>query len=206
MPIEIRHKKTNEVQSNGIIGNSMACGHCDQPISGVWVALDTPYSCLVHEQCVTLFKFDQKARTRDGAGRKEIADHFDWMLKTLHNLSQQKWFQNDKRITPERKQAFQELLLTHQALRNAGVLSEDKPPPPEYAEAFERELAAERAVRDEREATNKRRAEVKAALAKAADDKDKAEEAGAKIIGTEPAKPKPKAFMYRGATKTELVK
>lgn len=205
MPIELRHKKTNQVQAMGILGNSMRCGHCDNEINGTWVALDDPYYCLIHEQCISLFDFNRKARTQDGEGRKEISQHFDWMLKTLHDLSQKRWFQEDKRMTEERKLAFQELLKTHQALRNARVIV-DQPPPPEYAAEYEKAIAAEKAERDERVAKMKARAELKKKFGTADDKKE--DEAADKdkevVVETLPeARPKPKAFIYRGGQKME---
>jgi hypothetical protein len=68
MPLVIKNKRTGQVDGNGVVGNSLLCGHCNQPcLEGkTWIALDEPYHCLVHETCLTLFEYNKLARTMQG--------------------------------------------------------------------------------------------------------------------------------------------
>lgn len=125
MPLEVKDKRTGKVVANGVTGNSLKCGHCDQPcLDGkTWIALDEPYHCLIHESCYSLFEFNGLPRTVKGSGREKARENMDEILTALHQMSSRPWFQ--KRGVPDRyKQALQQLMLVHQSLRTMGVIKD----------------------------------------------------------------------------------
>lgn len=155
MPLEIKNKRSGKVEANGVVGNSLRCGHCDTNIveGSTWIALDDPYHCLIHEQCISLFNFNGELRSIKGKGRAEARENMDWILSVVERMVHNKYFQ--MKFNEERKRALQQLCLTHQALRSAGVIKE-VPAPDEYAQSYatyvrEEQEKRERKARKDRE-------------------------------------------------------
>lgn len=123
MPLEIKNKRTKKVEANGVVCNSLICGHCNQPVleGTTWIALDDPYHCIIHEPCVSLFNYDEKLRTAKSEGRKKAIKEMDDIVETVNQMVTRPWFQ--KRGVPKAYQeALQQLVMVHQALRTSGVI------------------------------------------------------------------------------------
>ena len=127
MPLQIKNKRTGKVEGVAYIGNTLKCGHCDQPIlEGYgWLSLDAPYYCLLHETCLNMFEFDGLPRTGKGKGRRAAQDNLDEILESLNQMVSRPWFQ--KRGVPEKyKKALQDLMFIHQSLRVSGIIKDDE--------------------------------------------------------------------------------
>lgn len=66
--------KDGKIKTHLMTGNSLVCGHCDMaiPEGEMWLAMDEPYCCLVHQACLNSFTFDGERRTVKGDGRVKI--------------------------------------------------------------------------------------------------------------------------------------
>lgn len=127
MPLEIKDKRTKKVQACAVAGNTLRCGHCDVPLRDQhrWLAIDDPYFCLVHETCLSMFSFDGTPRLARSPGRQKAAAEMDHILTTLSDMTSKPWFRATKTISPERKQALQQLMLIHQSLRTAECIADN---------------------------------------------------------------------------------
>jgi hypothetical protein len=123
MPLVIKDPRTQKVLADGVIGNTIRCGHCDMPIvdNTTWIALDDPYFCLVHETCSTLFKYNSVMRSATSLGRQEARSELDSMQRELHRMIQGAWWQKSA-STKRYHHALQQMLLLHQSLRTSRVI------------------------------------------------------------------------------------
>jgi len=131
MPIEIKNKRTGEFQANGVVGNTIRCGHCNYPIvdDTRWFALDDPFFCLVHETCLTLFDFNNKmSRLNLSMGRTAAVKAMDKDVVTLQQMITRPWWQN-RGVPLAYQQALQHLLAVHVSLRTAKVIVDDDAAP-----------------------------------------------------------------------------
>jgi hypothetical protein len=125
MPLEVKNKRTGQVEGYAVIGNTLKCGHCDVEIraDGEWYALDDPYFCLIHPTCLTVFEYNKKARTQKSQGRQEVSEKMDYILQSVNKMISRPWFQ--KRGVPvEYQKALQDLLMIHQSLRMTGTIKD----------------------------------------------------------------------------------
>lgn len=123
MPLEIKDRSTGDVKANGITGNTLRCGGCGYEIldDTVWIALDDPYYCLIHQTCLGQFKFDGMARSANSNGREKMNKELDDMQKQLHQMISRPWWKNNAGAKHYHR-ALVEMLLLHQSLRSSNVI------------------------------------------------------------------------------------
>ncbi len=85
--------------AHATVGNSTRCGHCDMPIidgQPYW-ALDDPYVCLVHENCMRHFHFNGKPRQAGGAEIARLKEEMSTDEEVVAKYMQSAFFRS-KRI------------------------------------------------------------------------------------------------------------
>lgn len=110
-----------------VLCESLECGHCLLPIEPnmPFLALDDPYFCIIHETCMSLFNFNKMSRRKpDNAGRQAAKTEIDEMQTQLHTMVSRPWWQ--KNAPKQYQKAMQDLLLLHQGLRTARVITDKK--------------------------------------------------------------------------------
>lgn len=159
MPVVINNKRTGKEEARGVLSKTILCGNCQHAIvdGQLFVALDEPYNCLIHDECKGLMRWDGKFRGKPlTEARIRDKTAFEWHVKVIADLCEKPWFQNQPGLTEERKAALQRLVTLSQALTQAGVIAEQEPPP-EFAEGYEKYVAEEQAKAAQVERREKQR-------------------------------------------------